>query len=169
MSRERLIAYITSVDKHECVVFYGGFCVQLLWLHPLSLCFQANRNRYIIKAPPCLPTWRLEDHLSAFLHSYSLARPTWSCRQLKWIHRDSTEVQMAADAVEELRQQCLKRGAAGIKGLGRQEKYSNVLQTIYRSLWIYESIISKKDWAVVLIFCLKLMMKYHQCALEQGN
>ncbi len=36
------------------------------------------------------------------------------------------EVLMAADAVQELRQQCLKRGAAGIKGLGRQETYPSI-------------------------------------------
>ncbi len=43
------------------------------------------------------------------------------------------EVLMAADAVQELRQQCLKRGAAGIKGLGRQEKYPSI-KNIYSSL-----------------------------------
>lgn len=51
------------------------------------------------------------------------------------------EVLMAA-AVQELRQQCLKRGAAGIKGLGRQEKYPSLLKNNlqvfvceYMSLW----------------------------------
>ncbi len=139
------------------------FTLQLLWLHPMSLCFQANRSRYI-KALPCLVTTR--DVLRTTSVYFCILLSSQTNLKLQETEVDPqrlAEVLMAADAVQELRQQCLKRGAAGIKGLGRQETYPSI-KNIYSSLsvniWICASI-ERLRWCLCCSdSCLKLMINY---------
>ncbi len=123
--------------------------LQLLWLHPMSLCFQANRSRYI-KTLPCLPTRRLEDHLSAFIHSYLVpdqpeAAGDWSgSTESCWGVNGRRCSAGAQAAVPQER-----RGGNQGSWKAREIPQSIKKQSTGRCLWIYESVVSKKVWSSI--------------------
>ncbi len=109
-----------------------------------------SQQKSLHKTLPCLPTRRLEDHLSAFMHSYLVpdqpeAAGDWSgSTESCW---GANGRRCSAGAQAAVPQE--RRGGNQGSWKAREIPQSIKKQSTGRCLWIYESVVSKKVWSSI--------------------